>query len=158
MRTVFYIILVATTALNGQQVYNFTLENTEKEQVSFNELKGEKLTIVDFWATWCKPCQASIPKINKLHDEFKDKGVSVIGINIDSPRNQAKVKPFSNAMGIKYPILLDTEQEVMSDFNVNSIPILFFVNNKNEIVYTHVGYSAGDEQDLRNKINKYLTD
>ena len=155
-KDIIFLLLVLSMNIFGQKVYNFSLKSTDNNILSYNELKGENLTVIDFWATWCKPCQQSIPIINKIHEEFRDKGLNVIGINIDNPRNYSKIKPFINSMGIQYPVLLDFDQEVMRDFNVFSIPVIFIINNKNEIVYIHEGYSPGDESDLKNEINNLL--
>jgi len=140
-----------------QKVYNFSLDNIDQENVSFNDLKGDKLTIIDFWATWCNPCKASIPKINSIYNLYKDNGVQIIGISVDSPRNRAKIKPFVNSLDVAYPVLIDKDQEVMQDFNVSSIPVLFIINSDNEIVYTHEGYAIGDEVEIEARIKELLT-
>jgi cytochrome c biogenesis protein CcmG, thiol:disulfide interchange protein DsbE len=157
MKTLSFLFILSL-GLNvlGQKVYNFTLPNTENNDLSFDKLQGEKLTIIDFWATWCQPCRTSIPKINALYNEYKDKGVTVVGISIDTPRNRAKVGPLAKAMGIEYPVLIDEDQQVSSDFNVSSIPVLFFIDAKNEIVYTHQGYTPGDEIELKTKIEELI--
>lgn len=155
-QTTLIIASFITLSLSAQTVSDFSLTNIEKETVTYEQIKGEKLTIIDFWATWCQPCRSSIPKINKLYETFKDQGLQIIGISIDSPRNQAKVGPFSNALGIKYPVLLDPDQEVSDRFNFSSIPIMFFINANNEIVFTHEGYTPGDETELKGIIEKHL--
>ena len=142
----------------SQVVYDFTLVNPENKSQSYEELNGEKFTIIDFWATWCKPCQLSIPKINKIYNEYKEKGIEVIGISIDNPRNRAKISPLIKALGIDYPVLLDTDQEVMQDFNVSSIPVLFIIDSNNKIIYTHEGYAPGDDIEIRKKLNELLSE
>ena len=89
-----FITLSLTLSLNGQYVYDFQLEDTEGAWLAYSDIKGEKLTIIDFWATWCKPCVNSIPKLVELSESYPESDVVFIGISIDSPRNMAKVKPF----------------------------------------------------------------
>ena len=105
------IALLAFSSLSpvkGQgTVQDFTLNDTENEPVSYSDLKGDKLTVIDFWATWCQPCVSSIPKLVEIRSDYMDKGVAFIGISVDSPRNLSKVKPFSHSLGIDYPVLLD---------------------------------------------------
>ena len=106
------------------QLPELDLENTDHEWVNLEELKGEKLTVVDFWALWCKPCINSMPTLNKIFEELKDQGVQFIGVNIDGPRNSAKVKPFIRTIGIEYPIVYDPDQELVNEFNVQAFPTL----------------------------------
>jgi thiol-disulfide isomerase/thioredoxin len=141
----------------SQKVYDFTLPDAHSSEIlSFNSLKGEKLTLIDFWATWCKPCMAAIPKIEAIFQTYKDSGLNVIGINVDSPRNLSKIAPFTKSLGIKYPVLLDTEQVVMRDLNVTSLPTLLIVDNNNKVVYFHEGFQPGHEIEIENQIRSLL--
>ncbi len=142
----------------AQSVKNYTLNNTDGEEIRLSEIWGDKLTVLDFWATWCKPCMKAIPELIKLSDEFKEKGVSFIGINDDSPRNSSKVKPLTFSLGINYPVLLDSEQELMNDLLVNSLPTLLIFNKKGDLIYTHTGYSTGDELIIKKEIEKILNE
>ena len=85
------------------KIDDFTLKDLNNKRVSFSDLQGENLTIIDFWATWCKPCARAIPELITLYEDYKNQSVQVVGISVDSPRNLAKVKPFVNSMGITYP-------------------------------------------------------
>ena len=79
-----------------------------------------------------------------------------MGISIDGPRNLAKVKPFARSLGINYPVLLDTNSEVMGQLGVRAVPSLLIVNSDDEIVYFHEGYQAGEEAEIREEILKLL--
>lgn len=138
------------------QLPDLYLYDMNNQFQSLSEMSGEKLTVIDFWATWCKPCLLSIPELIKLNDEFKDKGVNFVGINIDSPRNQSKIKPFSNSSGINYPVLLDPDQEAMKEMNVVFVPTLLIYNQKGEMVFSHEGFKPGDQDAIRDAINNHL--
>jgi len=143
-------------SVKGQTIYDFRLENTEGKTVSYFELKGKELTVIDFWATWCKPCVNSLPKIAGLASTYDPESVSFIGISIDSPRNLSKVRPFAETMGIMYPVLLDTEQQLMQELNITVIPTLVITNAENEVVFIHEGFAAGDEVLLKKEIDHFL--
>ena len=150
-------MLMLAAPLSAQtKVHNFRLKNLSNRITSFNSLKGETLTVIDFWATWCKPCEKSLPKLVQLSNEFEDKGVNFVGISIDGPRNLAKVKPFARSLGVKYPVLLDLNSEVMARLSVRAVPTLLIVNAQNEIVYFHEGYKPGEENAIREEILKLL--
>lgn len=151
----FFLLIFATTDVN-QNIYNFKLKNLENRTVSYQDLKGEHLTVIDFWATWCKPCLQSIPKLVEMSDEFKEQGVQFIGVSVDGPRNLNKVRPFARSVGIDYPVLLDTDNTVMGRVGVRAVPSLLIVNNNHEIVYFHEGYAPGEDNMIREEILNHL--
>lgn len=158
MRFVYLIIIliIVTFRSEAQTIYDFQLESSEGKTVSYNELRGQNVTVIDFWATWCKPCVNSIPKLVELSKSYDPKEVSFIGISIDSPRNLSKVKPFTETVGITYPILLDTDQQIMQDLNVTVIPTLIIANYEGEILYMHEGFAPGDEVLLKAEIDHII--
>lgn len=139
------------------KIYDFSLEDVDRRLRHFNELRGEKLTVIDFWATWCQPCTRSLPKMAELSGEFRDRGVAFIGISIDSPRNQSKIKPFSRSMGIDYPVLKDPGAELMGELDVLAVPALLIVDRDMKVLYVHEGFHAGDEDLIREEIEKNLS-
>ncbi|NBC83678.1 MAG: redoxin domain-containing protein [Bacteroidetes bacterium] len=149
------LIAFLTTSIASAQL-QMEVEKLSGENLVLSELKGQQLTVLDFWATWCQPCVKAIPELIKIHDEYVDKGVQLIGVNTDGPRNLAKVKPFVNSMGINYPIIMDTDQDIMRAFGVQAMPTMLVLNNDGEIVFAHEGYHPGDEDMIRDEINKLL--
>ncbi|NJK94093.1 MAG: TlpA family protein disulfide reductase [Bacteroidales bacterium] len=135
---------------------NFTLKNLSNEQKSFNDLKGEKLTLIDFWATWCKPCNKAIPELNKLYSRFKPQGVEIIGINCDGPRSISKVGPMVKSLQIQYPVLIDINTSLMNDLNLMAYPTLLLVDGEGKILWIHEGYVTGDADVISAEIEKHL--
>jgi thiol-disulfide isomerase/thioredoxin len=151
----FVIVFCMALQLQAQTVKNFNLKDTQNTSRSFEELKGEKLTIIDFWATWCKPCLKAIPELNTIYDQFKDKGVAVISINCDGPRSVAKVGPMSKSLKMNYPVLLDIDSTVKTQLNLAAFPTLILVDSKGKIVWIHEGFVSGDEKEIIAQIEKY---
>ncbi len=143
--------------VQSQNFLNTTFKNLEGNYVTLDEEKGEKLTILDFWATWCKPCVKSIPEMVKLNDEFKDQGVKFFGINEDSPRNINKVRPFAHSKGIDYEVILDSDQEIMTELVVSVLPTMIILDENGKVVYSHQGYNTGDELIIKQKIEELLS-
>jgi thiol-disulfide isomerase/thioredoxin len=142
--------------LTAQNVSNFEYKDLENNSRSFNELKGEKLTLIDFWATWCKPCNKAIPELNKIYGLYKGKGVEIIGINCDGPRSISKVAPLSKSLQIQYPVLLDINSELKSELNILVFPTIIMVNSKGKIVWIHEGFVSGDTEIIISEIEKQL--
>lgn len=151
-------LIMFSPGVNAQVVKNFQLKNLENQLKSFSELKGEKLTLIDFWATWCKPCNKAIPELNKIYGLYKDKGVEIIGINCDGPRSISKVAPLANSLQIKYPVLIDIDAEIMNDLNLMAYPTLLIVDGNGKILWVHEGYVTGDGELIIAEIEKNLKD
>ena len=107
LNIVLLLYLAVPVTLFGQQIYNTSLSDIQGKTVTVGELKGDKLTVVDFWATWCKPCLLSMPELVKMSAEFDSQGVRFIGINEDGPAKYCQGKPFAPSKGIPYPVLMD---------------------------------------------------
>jgi thiol-disulfide isomerase/thioredoxin len=144
------------TISSAQNVRNFELKDIENNHRSYNELKGEKLTLIDFWATWCGPCIKAIPELNKIYDIFKSQGVEVIGINCDGPRSVSKVAPFSKSLNIKYPVLIDINSDIRNKLNILAFPTLIIVDANNKVVWIHEGFVSGDTEIIIAEIEKLL--
>lgn len=155
MKLLSFLLLFSFHSAFGQSV-KFSLEDTHSETQTFEKLKGSKLTVIDFWATWCKPCLQAIPYLVKMNAEFNPQGVNFIGISVDGPRSVSKVAPLAESMKITYPVLLDFNNDIMRQFNVANVPSIVIVNDKNKIVYFHEGYNSGDEETLKQKIEALL--
>lgn len=149
------LILLSIPELHSQKPI-IELKDIDNNMLIYSDIEGEKLTVIDFWATWCPPCVRSIPELNKLYLEFQEKGVNFVGISIDGPRNQSKLKPFVNSLGVKYTVLRDVNSEIASDFNVSSVPTLMIFDSEGDIVFIHEGYRPGDDLIIKEKIEKYL--
>ncbi|HKJ79505.1 MAG TPA: TlpA disulfide reductase family protein, partial [Prolixibacteraceae bacterium] len=91
-----------------------------------------------------------------LYAEFQNKGVEFIGVNVDAPRSIAKVKPFANSMNVEYPIVLDPDQDLVSQFNVTVFPTLLVFNQNGEEVFVHEGFNPGDDNLIGQKLSELL--
>jgi len=155
-----FIIALMILPLNYSKGYSqepyFELQDLNNNWLNYTEVKGERLTIIDFWATWCQPCVRSIPELNQIYREYSPSGVNLIGISVDGPRNQSKLKPFVSSLGVEYTILRDVNSEVMKEMNVISVPTLLILDETGELLFIHEGFRPGDEKILREKINALL--
>ena len=148
------LLLVAST-IRAQEP-DFRLRDVDNQWKEYPELKGSELTIIDFWATWCQPCVRSIPLLSEMAREFEGQGVNFIGVSIDGPRNQSKIKPFLQSMGVDYPVLRDIDSELMSDLGVTAVPTLLMYDSEGELLFLHEGFRPGDEDVIRSHIEDHL--
>jgi thiol-disulfide isomerase/thioredoxin len=149
-------MLLVVIGTNAQEPV-FRLRDLDNQWKEYSDLKGPRLTVVDFWATWCQPCVRSIPLLSEMAKELKDQGVRFIGVSIDGPRNQSKIRPFVQSMGVSYPIIRDLDSELMKELGVTAVPTLMVFDDSGELLYFHEGFRPGDEKTIRDHIVSHLS-
>lgn len=133
-----------------------SLADLEGKPLTWDALKG-KVILVDFWATWCVPCRKAMPELQALHDTYRSRGFSVVGISIDEGKDAArKVKKFVDAKKITYPVGIDREKSpAWERFRVKAVPAAFLVDQEGRIVAQWTG-SAADVRELEEKLGALL--
>ncbi len=116
---------------------DFTLERLGGGEMSLASLRG-KPVIVDFWATWCGPCEESIPVLVALQEKYAGR-VHVLGVSVDWDREA--VAPFARAHGMNYPVLFGDEALAL-DYGAPGFPALFVVDAAGRIAEAHVGVTS----------------
>jgi alkyl hydroperoxide reductase subunit AhpC len=158
-----FIITVSCLSVNAQNsgssgrlLPNVSVKTLTGENFAFNKLEnGGKPIVVDFWATWCKPCIEELNAIHENYEEWKQEtGVKVVAISLDDARTMNRVAPMVNGRGWDFEVYIDPNSDLKRSMNVNMPPHTFVVNGKGEIVWQHVGYSEGNELELLEVIKK----
>lgn len=161
-RTAFFLLslllLSIPSASYGQleKAPDFSLPNLEGERVNLKDLLGNGPILIDFWTTWCKPCLKYLPKLQELYQQYEERGLVVLAINVDGPRNLSKVRPFVRSLGIRFPVLLDENLEVLRRFRIFGMPASVLICSEGEVIRVHRGYKPGDEEILAQEIEKLL--
>lgn len=132
-----------------KQAPEFTLLDIDGNKVSLSDFKG-KVVILDFWATWCPPCIAEIPHFIELYDEYKNRGLEVIGISVDW-NGQRVVPPFAEERGINYILLLGDDEVTDLYGGIISIPTTFILDREGGIRKRYMGYRDKEvfERDIK---------
>lgn len=154
------ILLLGLTMLIGavsdREAPNFELKNLKQEDVMLHEILDKGPVLLDFWATWCKPCLKAFPKLNELQHKYNDQGLTILGINEDGNRSQAKVKPFVKSLSLKFEVLIDGNNAVMRKFQVTNLPATVLISTDGKIIFSEFGYSANKFKRLDSEIQTYL--
>lgn len=109
----------------GLKAPDFELKNLQGETVKLSDYEGKKV-MLNFWATWCPPCKAEMPDIQKFYTEKGDE-VAILAVNIDP---QYDVAGFAKEMRVNFPILLDEEEKAVKAYQILTIPTTFFIDEK----------------------------
>ncbi len=128
---------------------DITMERVAGGSFSLNEFAG-KVLIVDFWATWCPPCKREIPGYIRLYRKYRDQGVEIVGITLQSG-TAADVSKFVAAAGINYTIVLGNNAIVRAFGGVSAFPTTFVLDQSGKIVRKYVGFRPEEvfENDIR---------
>ena len=139
--------MVKESTTVGAPASDFTLRDTDGKQVHLSDYLGKDVIFIDFWATWCVPCEAELPHLESLYKQYKEKGFVVLGIAMDGPETIAQVGPFAQRYNLSFPVLLDEETKVVNVYNPKrTAPLSVLVDRKGQIARVRSGFSAGDEK------------
>jgi peroxiredoxin len=134
---------------------DFTLPDINGKKVSLSEFQ-DQVVVMSFWATWCGPCKEEMPHLEKMYKEKKDQGFTVLSISTDDARSVSRVKPHIKKNQFTFPVLLDKESKVITQYNPNKTLPFTVVIAKGEIVKTHQGFNPGDEEELAELVDELL--
>ena len=115
----------------------FSVRAFDGKVVRLSDLRGHPV-VLDFWATWCAPCKASMPHLTELQERYRERGLVVIGLSVDDGGVQ-KVKKFAERLGVGFRLAMADDKVLDSYGPIRAIPTTFFINRKGEVVRRVVG-------------------
>lgn len=144
---------VITEGINvGNLALNFQLQTLDGQTISLRELKG-KPVLVNFWATWCGPCQFEMPFLQQIHNDWSDKELVLLAIDIgESP---ATVEKFMADRNLSLTVLLDLDVKVARDYGITNIPTTFFID-KEGIIRRKVQVSFPNKEAIESELSKII--
>ena len=128
----------------GARPPDFELPTLDGKSVRLSDHLGKDVVLIDFWATFCDPCLASMPHLDELYKKHKDKGFVVLGVSIDGPDSLGLVKTEVAKLGVSFPILLDQETRVVALYNPKtSAPYSVLIGRDGTVITKKEGYTTG---------------
>jgi len=155
-QTAMALVLMAGTAFAGDAggpAPSFTLAALSGQQAALSQYKGQ-VVMVNFWATWCGPCQQEMPLLDQMYKKYKPAGFTLIGVNVD--KEAPAVKDLMARKPVSFPVLLDPANQVSKAYHVDEMPSSVLIDRKGEIRYIHRGYRPGDENEYQDRIRQLI--
>jgi peroxiredoxin len=144
--------------LNSDKIVNskatdFSLKDMNGKTVSLSAFKG-KVVLLNFFATWCPPCRAEMPALNKLYHALKPRGLEVFAVSTDRSVND--IKDFLEKHRVDFPILFDADRSAAKQYRVFSMPTTFLIDRNGMIVEKFYGEYDWTEPETKGRIEKLL--
>jgi peroxiredoxin len=133
---------------------DFELKTPAGASIALSDVRGEAV-LVNLWATWCPPCRAEMQSIEKVYQEYKDRGFTVIAVNMTYQDDPSAVMPFVTDQGLTFPILLDEGGDMANAYELRSLPSSYFIRRDGVIHEVVIG-GPMSEALLRTRIEAIL--
>jgi peroxiredoxin len=140
-------------ALVGKDAPDFTLNGMDAKPVALKDQQGS-VVVLDFWATWCGPCRASLPALNKLYKELEPKGMKAFAVDLEESKE--KITPVKAQLIPDVPVLLDEKSEVAKQYGVTGIPQTVVIGKDGKVKKVFVG--SGNDAGIRSAVEKALAE
>jgi peroxiredoxin len=112
----------------GHPAPDFTLKTQAGDRVRLSDLRGQPV-LVNFWASWCKPCEAEMPYIVAAYDSLRDRGLTVLAVNLSDQERSKDVRRFVDSFKLAFPVLLDEQGQVRELYELATVPTTVFVDS-----------------------------
>ncbi len=131
----------------------FSLPDSAGDAVTLAQQQG-KLVYLDFWASWCGPCRQSFPWMNEMLAKYRDKGLVIIGVNLDA--NPADADKFLAKTPAQFTVVYDNSGATPTAYGVKGMPTSFLIDQNGQILSQHAGFNASQKADLEAAIQQAL--
>jgi peroxiredoxin len=135
----------------GQAAPDFTLDLLDGSTITLSELRG-RVVVVNFWATWCPPCEDELPDLQTIWEDYQAEGIVLIGVAFDE--GEPAVQEMAARLGVTFPLGLEAEDSISAAYGVTGMPETFVVDQEGRVVYVHVGPVTAEE--LRPELDNLL--
>jgi cytochrome c biogenesis protein CcmG, thiol:disulfide interchange protein DsbE len=138
----------------GKPASTFTMGGVTGGKIG---LEKGKVTIVDFWATWCEPCKKSFPKYQELYVKYKASGLEIVAVSVDEDDTKKEIPAFLKTHGdVKFPVGWDNGHKVADCYKPPGMPSAFIVDKQGVVKFMHQKYTPEEEKEIEKELKQLL--
>ena len=128
---------------------DFTLKSKAGSNIRLQDLRGE-VVLLNFWASWCGPCREEMPLMDKIYQQYKDLGFTILAVNVDE--DSADADRFLASVPVSFPVLYDNQSKVSEQYKVDAMPTTVLIDRDGNKRFLHRGYKVGYEDDYERQV------
>lgn len=141
----------------GAIATDFTTRDVDGNTFRLSDHLGKEVILIDFWATWCQPCTAEFPHLQKMYDEERANNFIIVAVSMDGSDSIAEVPSFAHRNNITFPVVLDEDSHIASIYNPRkSAPLSILIDKHGAIATVREGYNPGDEELIYADVRKLV--
>jgi len=137
----------------GQPAPDFTLNLLDGSTLSLSDLRGQA-AVINFWATWCAPCEDELPDFQAVWDEYREQDVVFVGIAVQGEDERTDVEGMTSRFEITYPLGMDSDGTIFPAYGITGVPETFVVDAEGRVAYVHIGPASAEV--LREELDSLL--
>ncbi len=156
MAGLFYIFADSLTERivnQGDQATNFSITASDGKEYSIRNFHG-KVLVLNFWASWCKPCVDEMPSLNRFAADLKQQGVTVLGVSVD--HDEAKYKKFLKAANIQFPVYRDAKADIPASYGTFKYPETYIIDKNGKVLEKIIGEKVWVDPEVIANVKRYL--
>lgn len=117
---------------------DFTLSTLDKNEITLSDLRGDPI-VLNLWASWCPPCRAEMPALNKIYEQYSDRGLNVLAVNMTFQDSEMAARTFADEFSLSFPVLLDRTGIVARLYQMQALPSTYFIDRQGVIRRVIIG-------------------
>jgi peroxiredoxin len=146
-----------TETKTGSSAPDFSTRDIDGNPFRLSDHLGKKVILIDFWATWCQPCMAEMPHLQRMYEAEKARGFIVVAVSMDGSDTLAEVPSFARRNQLTFPVVFDEDSRIASLYNPRkSAPLSVIIGRNGRIATIREGYNPGDEEQVYADVRKVL--
>lgn len=153
----FLLIIISSFDFIGEMAPDFTAKDIDGKDIRLSNYRG-KIVLLDFWASWCGPCQQEFPFLIDFYNNHKNENFIVLAVNIDNEKENMLNFLRKNYMREKFPVIFDPEKKVPPIYDIQAMPTSIFIDKKGTIRYVHNGYNESSKKEFKKELTTLLSE
>ena len=142
-------------AEEGHLAPDFALNTLDGKKIRLSDLRGKKVVLINFWATWCPPCRLEMPTMQQIYSEHGKRRLEILAVNIE-PDAKEEIRDFVKELRLTFPILLDPDMAVTRKYRLFGLPVSLLVDREGVIRAKEVGYHDWTTKESRRQVESLL--